>query len=618
MTPPASPTTTPAAKLQRIHEEQLNIHAAFAKLDHALATGEISTAEYKYYIERVYNGKQEHDLLRELNEEEQRIQTNTATAKRRPRTRLPIVTALLVFVLVASLTTILLVSHTTSPLAGFVTNGPSAQYEHLFGIVLNESTNLALNTTNITGLRITGSLANGTGDVYLVVGAQQFLVYHGAVSSPAAGVSTLMASYALGESLDVAVVPASATSSLWLTPASGEKIPVDVGYTFSVPGAYELDALINDSGNISRVSTTFIVRNDTNTSNDVPASVVVPMLAFTDACTDTCALNATGDAPLSLAVQLSPGASLALTSITTAEPRTNHPPVQVVMIPNLSVEEGASVTLDLGQYFMDPDNDSLTYDFMNAPGVTMTVSGHTLTVTGVTPGVEQSVVYASDLYSITQSNQFTITVTPPTTTPENTTNTTTENTTNENTTTPAATNETNPSTTNETNETVSSAPASVAENQTNSTTSPALDCSNPDPNQRPLDCLNANATRFFEESIYWENVARVQVARITPIGNLLIIGKVIKDPAGEPAPGDFRISYTDENDQEVPTIWIDSSTGDLHLRGNLSEENANLIPPPGSYAVINRRGIYLAYADSTTGDLYVRGNVIPYRENINE
>jgi hypothetical protein len=144
-------------------------------------------------------------------------------------------------------------------------------------------------------------------------------------------------------------------------------------------------------------------------------------------------------------------------------------------------------------------------------------------------------------------------------------------------------------------------------------TLPTLDCTNPNPNLRPADCLLQNATAFFpEQDITWENLDRKTVARFTVIGNLVLNGTVVEHSTGDPAPRDFRVGYADQDGNTITTLWIDEH-GNLHLRGTLQEETTNLQPPPGSYAVMTRRSIYLAYADTTTGDLWVRGNVIPYR-----
>jgi hypothetical protein len=142
----------------------------------------------------------------------------------------------------------------------------------------------------------------------------------------------------------------------------------------------------------------------------------------------------------------------------------------------------------------------------------------------------------------------------------------------------------------------------------------ALDCSASDPNLRPVDCITAEP-KLQEESIILEDVGRSPVAKVTSIGNLLLTGKVMQRSTAVPQPGAFTVGYTNDDFQRVTTVWIDE-VGNLHLRGVLVEENANLQPPSGSYTVINRRGLYLAYANPQTGDFFLRGNVVPYREDV--
>jgi hypothetical protein len=614
MTPP--PAT--AERLQQLKEQELRIHTVFAKLDRALAAGDISKDEYAHYVGRVYGGKQEHDLLRELHEEERRLAAGVEASRRTPATRTPLIAAGLLLVILAAMASVLLLAPKASMPSGFaildlVPNTPSQ-----VNAVYNQSSSVELNVTDITGLKVSGTLAGGAADVVLVAGSQRYLVYHGDASTPAYSVSTEKESYALNEGVAVTVLPDSAEYTLWLTDSTGTKTSVASGFVTSAAGAYILDALINDSGTITKATTTFIIRDDTDPSKDVPRAPAAGSVSFKDACAESCLIPATGSTQLSLDIQLSPGATLSLASLDAEQPLTNRPPALVAPVPDVNVAQGDSATLNLGLYFADPENDPLTFDFMNAPGAQIGISSGLLTVTGLTPGSSQSVVYASDGSSLVQSNLFTITVTPSTST---TTPATTENVT-LNATPPNMTDisDGNITSVNITNGTTPLIPPTTPQNGTNLTSlaNVPLDCSSPDPNLRPVDCLNANAARLFEESIYWESIDRAQVARITPIGNLLIRGKVYEQSTGSAGRRDFRVSYTDADFRNVPTIWVDSPTGDLHLRGSLHEENANLVPPPGSYAVINRRGIYLAYADPVTGDLYVRGNVIPYRENIND
>jgi hypothetical protein len=304
----------------------------------------------------------------------------------------------------------------------------------------------------------------------------------------------------------------------------------------------------------------------------------------------------------------------------------NRPPVQTAQLPNVSVRQGESVTMDLASYFIDPDGDPLTFDFMNAPGASMTVSGSLLSVTGVSPGSSQSVVYASDGSSIVQSNLFAITVTPTNQSSNQSVNATPANESKPNATAENATNLTANGTilTNGTSLTAAGAngtappvPVGAAGNMTSLTpnaTFVAADCSNPDPNQRPLECIQGENTTYFKpEVLLLENKQAVAVGQLTPVGNLLIRGGLVEHSGGQPVATDYQVGYLNENGDYVPTLWIDTATGDLHLRGSLTEANGNIPYQVGYTVLTNRRGIILALIDRQTGDLIVRGNVVPYR-----
>ncbi len=619
MTPPASfsagphspphaaarRTLSPAERLRALDDRKRRLHEEYAKLDRALADGRITREEYRFYIAKAYGGRLEHEALRQLATEEEGIRREIERAKRTGRTKVPVMALTLLLVIVAGMATILLSGQGQSP-AAFVVVPVTQPAAFQF----TAGSTAELNITNISSLRISGTLVNGSADVSIDTAEGRFLVWHGTAAPPAESVATDKESYALGETVDVMVMPADASFTLWLTDETGAKALVDDGFVPAAPGAYVLDALLNDSGNITKATTTFLVRNDTNTSKDIPREAALPSVTFRDACVDTCDLRL-GAGTITLEANVTPGGSLNVTSVMTGQNRSNAPPVQAATVPDITVAQGGNVTLDLGAYFADPDNDTLTYDYMDVPGVTMRVTGSTLTLTGVSAGTGESVIYASDLSSIAQSNLFTVTVLPA----GNATN---------------ATNETNATGTNNgtANSTGSNATTNVtlppdltgnttgvtANATANLTANATADCSATDPNDLSIDCLYQNATDYFPaQEILLENLDREPVARFTAIGNLLIGGRIYERSAGSPGPRDFRIGYVDRDGNSVATIWIDSATGDLHLRGALHEENANLKPTPGSYSLINRRSVFLAYAKQTTGDLYLRGNVIPYR-----
>ncbi|MBR9692373.1 hypothetical protein GOV07_00400, partial [Candidatus Woesearchaeota archaeon] len=263
------------------------------------------------------------------------------------------------------------VINTPGGLTGYVTFEPTAETVTV-GSVFSTSTNYTLNSTNITGLKVSGTLSDGTALVELVTANGKFLVWSGETTGETYTIVTDKESYALGGEISVTVTPADSTYTLWLTDDVGDKTVVQETFNIVIPGEYALDALINDSNNITKVSTSFTVRNDTNTSNDVPRIAEQPTAVFVDECVNSCEIEQT-TGTLTLAITLSDGAVLDIESVTVLTPRANNAPTQVLTMPDITLNVGEPVIIDLNTYFTDADNDSLTYDFMSAPGVNMEV-----------------------------------------------------------------------------------------------------------------------------------------------------------------------------------------------------------------------------------------------------
>ena len=96
----------------------------------------------------------------------------------------------------------------------------------------------------------------------------------------------------------------------------------------------------------------------------------------------------------------------------------NDPPVAAGAIPAQAVQVGQTVTLNLSQYFNDPDGDALTFaaQTANANVATVSVSGSSATVAGVSRGNTTITVTASDPDGLTAQQSFVVDV--PNRTPE--------------------------------------------------------------------------------------------------------------------------------------------------------------------------------------------------------
>ena len=472
---------------------------------------------------------------------------------------------------------------------------------------LAETGSMAIDGT-ITGLRVSGTLiGEGTGEAWFDTPTESMLV--ASIASDDGTPRTDKAGYDIGETITIEHAPDMATyyfddgtTSTAITPpfaATTEGTLLVVAEENGEFITYRLPIII---GTIERTTT------------------------FDDACIETCTMNATNG---TLRVVTTGDARLEITAASAETVLPNNPPSQILTLPSITVNE--TTTLDLAPYFTDIDGDALLYSTSTSAIATLDVEDSIVTITPISDGTETVTIYTSDLEEIIQST-LELTVAMPVAEPVmmNGTNTTIETTLNGTNTT-----ETNTTDTNSTNETVipgitlpdgnetnmTGVMVNGTGNSTDNTTAnvtgnASIDCSDPNPNNRPLECLQDSDTNYFlEQEIYWYDDGRTAVARFTPIGNLLITGEAVPLSTQSLDDSVFRINYEDDDGNLVTTIWIDTD-GNLHARGNIYEENSNLQPTVGSYSFNNRKGITLAYADAQRGDLYIRGNVIPYRRSI--
>ena len=268
--------------------------------------------------------------------------------------------------------------------------------------------------------------------------------------------------------------------------------------------------------------------------------------------------------------------------------------------------------IKLDDYFTDPDDTTLYYDLTAPAEIQTSFIDDELSISSDTTGTYTALVYASDRTELVASNTFQITVTEGITNNTDINITNNSNNTDENNT--GGIGDKNNTKGNESNNTIPT---------TGPTTPTTLDCENPNPNLRPVECIEGHEGEYFKNrAIYLQNYDRGIVARITTFGNFMIKGMLIENNTGYPGQNDFRVSYfVNDGETEMPTAWIDSETGDLHLRGKVYEEQFNLVPEGGDNFIIqNRKNTNLGYFERMTGNLYLRGNLVEQRttEDITE
>jgi hypothetical protein len=455
-------------------------------------------------------------------------------------------------------------------------------------VVLNLPTENVTNATyavdqNITGLNISGVLY-GEGNASVWFDTPSGTLLAGSVTSDTGTPRTDKAGYAADESISVEHAPADATYYFDDGSASATVTP-----PFPATTNGTLLIVANESGTLTTYRLPIIIGD------------VLRAVAFADTCIETCAFAPTTGV---IRIETQGDAQLELTSVHAGIEQANVPPE--LAMPFIPVTVESQTIVNLSGHFTDANDDTLYYSTSASDIVDARIEGDLLILTPLRTDTETLSIYASDLRDVART---TIDITSIAQEANITTNETTitEN---------ATANATENITTNATLNLTENATINATLNETNVsiTINGSVDCNNPNPNLRPLECLlNSTQNYFLNQEIYWYDSTRTPVARFTPIGNMLVTGEVIENSDGAPPQGAYSIGYADDNLDIVPTIWVDQD-GNLHLRGRLYEENNNLEPPTNTYSFNNRKGITLAYADLHSGDLHLRGNVIPYRK----
>jgi|GEM_PF-6560012 len=664
---------TMAEKVSFLEEERIKVRELFSKLDLALAKQKITIKEYDYLLQKYTAGNHEYKLMQAIDKQIINLQKEKEHRKKQLEN-----TSNAAKLIVASLAIIMLLIIGGITFNEQILNGHSgitglSTYVDKIvtqtkNIEITENTTIDVNSTNITSLKLTGSLKGlGTAKTYLEIGGETLLITEQSTLSDQQSslIKTDKSIYLSGEQIIVNIEGASLNSEINNSTNSTNSTdftdPTDSmnstnsttnstmnattntttnttiqtintptytlykksdttttlltsnEFTIQEPGVYEIYALIDDQGTITKESKYIQI---VDSVNDITKN-------FEAVCENTCNLDP-NKIPTKIKIVLDKNVSLTINKIIYTTKAENSLPVQIKKFSDLTLTKGMNTTLDLNDYFKDPDGQQLLYDYSSEKntsannGAGITITNNLLKINPVMAGTYDTTIYASDLSEMIESNSFKINVIEiQTETSQNETDTNINSTFN-------YTNQTSTIQEPPTN-TLLGENTNTSINQTNInvTNSSVVEleklglCDNVDPNKVPASCLLQNDSYYFvEEGKFLENLDKKKVARITTIGNLLITGDVYEKDNSKPGNRDFKIGYTNNNFEFIPTLWIDSKTGDLHLTGSLHEEIINLELPSNVYSFQNKRGVNLGYANPKTGDLYIRGNLIPYRRSL--
>lgn len=624
-------------EIRKLEESREDIIGFTTELDKKLLKEEIDGIEYHILLNERLDGRDKHDILAYLESKISHHKKESEHKWHKSRTSVIFGAVVIVIMIVAMLS----VGNIDLGSPTGLVIGPSEVTEAIvYDRVYEAYTETGLELNDLTSLRISGVL-EGTravvklrledGTEYIIADIQKpeadNLITGMAVAeepveeepiditeniSSEYSLTTDKVEYELGETVYVILKPDTENKSLYIE--FGEEIHKIEGDTYVTEnlGEHNAIALVVLPDDILRLENGFTVIeaveeiviesvNETNTTepevnetinesepeinetvnetdnNTANASDEIGY-AFENLCLETCTLSGISN-PV-LIVELEEGAKLTITDLIITQTAENKAPEQAKAIPNIAVAPGEVISINLNEYFVEPDEDEVFYDINEITEINAVIEGNVLTISSDNFGAYTAFIYATDGDKLTTSNTFTISVdevgggviTP----------------------------------SNETIETPEVIPTTLID-----------PCSHPNPNMRPIECMEGLEEEYFkDQSLYLRNLDRVKIARITAFGNLVIKGVLVENAIGSPGPRDFRISYAlADGETEVTTAWIDSETGDLHLKGNLFEEQFTLLPGnQDTFMIQNRKGTNLGYFERKTGNLYLRGNLLQGRE----
>jgi hypothetical protein len=608
----------PDEVMQSLEETRNEIIRFTNELDALLVQNEIDEVQYKTLLDEKLQGKAKEELISYIDDriaEEQEKLLRKSKEKKTKR-KVLIEGVAIVFVLLAFAGFMLT---SDGSLTGYITATKQVQEIINYNQTFDHYTETQLDLANLTSLKISGVLEGTGAKVKLRINGIDYTVAN--IANPAFASSQITgmatgdgtgateqiyaltsdkASYSLGETVTLTVAPEVDNKSFYVIIRDlTQKLDANTFIT-QHPGEHQAIAIIVLPSDMLRLEVNFTVTeatsngtpiepplttNETNQTNETNTTVIPEIppetptgYQFVSLCLETCNL-AQASNPI-LIVEPDENSTLTIRTIEVVQTRENQAPVQDKNIPDITLAPGQPTTLDLNDYFSDPDRDVVQYDINNIPEINATiVDQHNLMIMSETPGTYVAYIYATDGNKLTTSNTFQIIINEANQTP----------------TTPIISNETLPA---------NATPNEIADQ-----------CSNPDLNLRPSTCfIGVEEQAFASLAISIQDNKRQTMGLFTRFGNLIIRGLLIQDATGEPNPNDFQLGFSQINgfvETKTNTAWIASGTGNLYITGKIYENQDTLQPSQDNAFVIrNKFGLVLGYFDEINGDLYLRGNLV--------
>jgi len=607
----------PKEKIKELEEEKKGIISYTNELDEQLRQGEISKRKYNQEYKKQYGNQTKEELIKGIHQEKKSLE-DKIKHHQRTKIHLGITAGILIILGIISLFSNMPQVPTGMVTSDTRTTKTTIDYDKTF----NHYTETQLNLNNLTSLKISGTLKGTSATIKLRINNTEYTIAElnnqeqknlitgmttgtNTEPTPEYELNTDKKEYAIGETITLNTQPETNNTSYYIETGT-QRIKLEQNtYITEKTGEHQAIALITLTDDIIRTETNFTVNNQTlntteanaseqsaelntttnktntttNQTNNETTNQTQPetenTLTFTEACLETCNIPETNKP--TLIIQPAKNTNITITKLIITQNKKNQAPKQTQKIPDITQTTTQTTTLNLDNYFTDPEGDTIHYDTNNIPEIKTTITGSELTISSQQTGTYTSYIYATDGNQLTTSNTYKISITK-------------------------GINKTN-----------------ITTNKTTTAENTQLGCDHPNPNKRPPECLTQEEKPLIGSNVYLTNSNRNNMARITPLGNMILRGQVLENSDNmNPGKEDFRVVRMTSGHEEETIAWIDTQTGDLYLTGNVVEEDYFLEPTPNAYVIQNKKGLNQAYIDRSTGNLHIKGNLIVNKAQINK